>query len=136
MQLSDTLGVTPRYVSKLLNTEYINKELLIQISEILDCNPAYLINDDFGYLPFATYEGWQYDHMYCLRGLLNMKNYNPSDFTSAELIELLHIVGKTIGEYATLRNKSTYNTAFWVPNDDGGSVIEITFDKEEGDADD
>lgn len=119
VKLADYLGITARSFNRILQYKQINHDSLIKVSKFLDCNPYYLTDKTVGYTPFAAYERYDYNYDDCLKGLLHMQNYKPSDFTEAEFKELMHIVGRQIDKYSILHWKQIYNNAFWVPSDDG-----------------
>lgn len=127
VKLAEYMGITSRYLNGLIQGKkgkdgkhvpgMINKDRLIKMSRFLDCSPYYLIDKTVGYIPFSAYEKYDYDFDDCLKGLLNMQNYKPSDFSDEEFKELMQIMSRQIDKYAALHYKQIYNEAFWVPED-------------------
>ncbi len=146
VKLAEYLNLHPRYLNRLLQGEKvtsgkpkklnINLDLLVKMSQFLDCNPYYLVDKTVGYTPFATYEKYDYNYDDCLKGLLNMQEYKPSDFSESEFRELMQLIARLIDMYAALHWKRTYSEAFWVPGDDGEVIANIIFDKKGGDVHD
>lgn len=136
VELARYLKVSSRYVSKFLHDGMINQDILIEISRFVDCNPFYLTDEACDLLPFASYESWNYDYDDCVKGLLHMQQYAPSDFSKEELAELKNILGRQIDIYSAQHNKQVISAAFWSGTGTESGTVNITFDKKGSDASD
>lgn len=117
------------YLNLCMRKRKANMQMLEKIGKYLDCNPLYLSDESVPYQVYGAYNSWNYDFDDCVRGLLYMMQYSPSDFTKEDISELKSIIGRVIDRYAITRNKVSFDMAFWSGESDSAGEAKIFFEK-------
>ena len=136
LEMASDIKYDKDHINKCLNKREISEDILIQIAQYLDCNPAYLSIESATFSPYASYKGYQYSATECIRGLLHMMNYSPSDYTKDELQDLQYILGRTVDIFSTQKGKTPYNPTlfvYWDGEGDRAGTANVYFDKKSDD---
>ena len=116
--LAEQLGIDKDYLNKCLRYRRINKQKIIEIAKILDCSPYYICDESVSYMPYASYERWNYDIDDCLKGFLYANQYNPERFSEGELLELKNRICQLIDDYVSglplTHPNTSFDLAYWV----------------------
>lgn len=134
LDLAKAINYDKDHLNKSLRTHSINREFLIKIAEYLNCDPRYLIDEDFPLLEYANFEAWQFNHIECIKGLIYRAQFNARDYDLKEYVELEDILILDIIEYSEKKNKKYFDIAFWDGESSDSGAINIDF-KKEGDTD-